>query len=298
MELRQLRYFVTVGETMSFSKAAQKLCVTQGTLSQQIKQLEGEIGSDLFERTSHKVELTEAGTELMQYARKTLDAAHECTQAAGDLRKGLRGTLHIGLTHSFKNLLKSTVRDFLKTYPDVRLNIHYGTATELLRLLREKKIDFFVAFKPLATHADLESIPLFASRLAVIMRRGHPLADRKSLTMDELRRHRIALPSGVLQSREAFERFVDLDMGGLNVCLEINDPIFLLEVISASNLLTIISTLAISYRSDLTAVPLEGVDGQMLGCVHRLNGAYVKKSAEEFTRMLVASAEIEKIMEK
>lgn len=297
MELRQLRYFAILAEELNFSRAAQKLCITQGTLSQQIKQLEWEIGADLFERSSHSVVLTEAGEELLQYAQKTIDAAHECSQVAGDLSKGLRGTLNIGVTHSFKHLLRSTVRDFIRQYPGVKLNICYSTATDLLAMLRERKIDFFVAFKPAAEYADVESVPLFASRLAVIMRRGHPLADMQSLSMEELRRHPIALPAGGLQSRKAFERFVDLDTADLDVRLVINDPNILIELVSATNLLSITSTLAISYRSDLIAIPLQGVERRMLGCVHRLQGAYVKRSAEIFTRMLVASAEVEKIGE-
>ena len=65
MELRQLKYFVKVAGNLSFSEAAKNLCVTQSTLSQQIKQLEGELGTQLFIRTSHSVELTEAGKELL-----------------------------------------------------------------------------------------------------------------------------------------------------------------------------------------------------------------------------------------
>lgn len=295
MELRQLKYFTVLAEELSFSRAAQKLFITQGTLSQQIKQLEGEIGADLFERSSHNVALTECGSELLQYARGTLDAAHECIQVAGDLRKGVRGTLNIGVTHSFKYLLRSTVKEFIKQYPGVKMNICYSTATDLLTMLRERKIDFFVAFKPAAQYADIESVPLFSSRLAVIMRRGHPLSDKKSLTMEELRRHPLALPAGELQSRKVFERFVDLDTANMKVSLEINDPNILLEIVSATNLLGITSTLAISYRNDLVAIPLEGAERQMQGCVHRLSGAYVKRSADIFTQMLVESAEIERI---
>lgn len=295
MELRQLKYFSVLAEELSFSRAAQKLCITQGTLSQQIRQLENEIGTPLFERTSHSVTITEAGMELQQYAQKTMDAAKECMEMAADLRKGVRGTLNIGVTHSFKNLLRSTVRDFIRQYPKVKMNICYSTATELLQMLRERQIDFFVAYKPAAVYADIESVPLFSSRLSVIMRQGHPLADRSSLSMEDLRRQRLALPSGALQARKAFDRFVNLDTEGLDVSLEVNDPNMLLEIVSATNLLTITSTLAISYRSDLTAVPLEGIEREMLGCVHRLQGAYVKRSAAVFTKMLVDSAEVERI---
>lgn len=296
MELRQLRYFTVLARELNFSRAADKLCITQGTLSQQIRQLESEIGSDLFERTSHSVTLTETGEELLQYAQKTLDAAHECGLVAGDLKKGLRGTLSIGVTHSFKHLLKGTVKEFIRMYPGVKLNICYSTATELLSMLRERAIDCFVAFKPAAKYDDVESVPLFKSRLCAIMRRSHPLAGKPSISMEELRLHPLALPAGGLQSRKVFERFVDLDTQGWNIRLEINDPNILIEVVSATSLLSVTSSLAISYRSDLVAVPIQGVDRQMLGCVHRLKDSYQKRSAALFTQMLVDSTEVERLL--
>ncbi|MDE7128161.1 MAG: LysR family transcriptional regulator, partial [Bacteroidales bacterium] len=75
MELRQLRYFVKAAGTLNFSEAAKSLYVTQSTLSQQIRQLENELGVQLFERNSHEVSLTDAGEELLPYAMKTLESA-------------------------------------------------------------------------------------------------------------------------------------------------------------------------------------------------------------------------------
>ncbi|MDE6158472.1 MAG: LysR family transcriptional regulator, partial [Muribaculaceae bacterium] len=78
MELRQLRYFVKVAETLSFSEAAKALYITQGTLSQQIKQLEAELGTQLFIRTSRSVCLTETGSVMLPYARRTIADADGC----------------------------------------------------------------------------------------------------------------------------------------------------------------------------------------------------------------------------
>lgn len=78
MELRQLKYFVKAAETLNFSDAAKALCITQSTLSQQIRQLEQDMSTPLFLRNSHTVTLTEAGSELLPYARRTLHAANAC----------------------------------------------------------------------------------------------------------------------------------------------------------------------------------------------------------------------------
>ena len=123
MELRQIKYFVAVAKTLNFSEAAKELFITQGTLSQQIKQLEDEIGSPLFDRTSHSVTLTEAGQEMLPLARHTLETSAECFQRISDLRKGVTGTLNIGLTTSFMGIMNNAMKLYQKAFPAVKLNI-------------------------------------------------------------------------------------------------------------------------------------------------------------------------------
>ena len=83
MELRQLRYFLKVAELLNFSEASKALFVTQSTLSQQIKQLETELDTTLFERNSHEVTLTEAGQKLVRYAQKVVVDADICRTLLG-----------------------------------------------------------------------------------------------------------------------------------------------------------------------------------------------------------------------
>ena len=110
MEIRQLKYFVKVAETLNFSEAARQLCVTQSTLSQQVKQLEFELGTRLLHRTSHSVTLTEAGMELMPYARDTIKASELCCARMADLTNMETGTLNIGVTYSFSPILTRSFR--------------------------------------------------------------------------------------------------------------------------------------------------------------------------------------------
>ena len=101
MELRQLRYFVNVAETNSFSVASRMLNITQSTLSQQIKQLENELGVILFERSSHHVCLTDVGEAFLPEARHTLHAADICIERMNDIRGLKAGCLHICLLYTF-----------------------------------------------------------------------------------------------------------------------------------------------------------------------------------------------------
>lgn len=296
MELRQLKYFVTVAKTLNFSEAARRLYITQGTLSQQIKQLEDELDSQLFARTSHSVTLTEAGEELLPLAQNALAASDVCRDKMTDLRKALSGTLSIGVTHSFSALLTDTVKDFLKKYPGVKLNIYYKTASELMEMVRRKEVDLSLAFKPIMEYDDIESEVLFKTELSAVMRRDHPLADRKSLTMDDVEKHGIVLPANGLQARKIFENFVGVDTRKLDVRVELNDPNIIMDIVQGTNLITLVSSLAAYYRPGLIAIPLEEGGHAMLGCVHRLKEGYRKRSAEVFLEMLRDTAHIERLV--
>ena len=97
MELRQLKYFVKSAEYLNFSVAAKHLYITQSTLSQQIKQLEYELGFELFLRNSRHIQLTEAGEEFLPFARKTILDAEDAVQRLYDLQHVKVGTLRVGV---------------------------------------------------------------------------------------------------------------------------------------------------------------------------------------------------------
>lgn len=297
MELRQLRYFTTVAEELNFSRAADKLFITQGTLSQQIRQLEGELGSELFTRTSHSVALTEAGAELLPLAKQTLEDSENCRLRMGDLRKALTGTLNIGVTHSFAGLLTGTVRAFLKEHPGVKLDIIYDTATNLHEMLRDGRLDLIIAFKPAVEYEGIVSEPLFSSELMAIMKKDHALSERQSVTMEEISKYGLVLPGSGLQARKAFERFINVDTSGLDVRIELNEPNIIMDILAHSSMVAVMSTLAIHYNPALTAVPIEGIQRTMVGCVHYLRDTYRKRSAAVFTKMLVEAAEVARIGE-
>ncbi len=296
MELRQLKYFVTVAQTRSFSEAARKLYITQGTLSQQIRQLEYELGSDVFQRNTHRVSLTEAGEELLPLAERTLLDAGQISTLMEELKTMATGTLNIGLTLTFRELLSSTLREFMKLHPGIQLRIYYKTASELIQMLLKREIDFALAYKPSQHYEGIESEVLFESDLSAILRKTHPLADRKILTFEDIDKYGVVLPASGLQSRKAFERFIDIDTSPLKVRMEINDPNIIMDMIQSSNLISILSGVAARYRENLTAIPLEGIQRTMLGCVHWLNDGYRKHSAETFIRLLRNSAQLRNIM--
>ncbi len=293
MELRQLYYFVKVAETLNFSEAARSLFVTQSTLSQQVKQLEEEFGTALFERDSHSVSLTENGSRLLPLAKRTLQDARDCINQIKDLQEMVSGELIVGVTYSFCPVLTETVKNFIDAYPGVKLRIVSKSSEELISMLRKREVDFVLAFKPNESYDDIESQILFDDRLSVILRNDHPLAGRSSLRMEDLQRQKIALPAKGLQARNALDKSIDIVGQNLNICIELNEINILLDIVQSSHVLTILSEATIYHHKDrLKAIPLEIPQNQMEGCIHVLRKAYRKRSAEAFVRLLRESNEI------
>lgn len=286
MELRQLKYFVRTAQTLNFSEAARSLYVSQSTLSQQIKALEDELGTVLFQRDSHSASLTQSGSLLLPLAIQTIQDSEACKAQVNDLKEMLTGELNIGVTYSFSHILTETVKNFVKEYPGVKLNIFYRNMAELMEALRHREVDLVLAFKPGQSYNEIESSNLFCDRLSVIMRKDHALARRKSISLEELKRHRLAIPAKGLQARNALEEYICIERSDLNVCLEINEANILLDIVEDNNLLTMLSEASIRGRDLLKAVPLDFPDNQMQGCVHTLKRVYHKRSAEVFVKML------------
>ena len=292
MELRQLKYFIRTAETLNFSEAARSLYITQSTLSQQIRTLEDELGSPLFIRDSHSVALTESGERMLPLARQTVIDAETCRSQIRDLQEGLTGTLNIGATYSFSPILIETINEFISKYPGVKVNITNRSMEELMEMLRRREVDFVLAFKPNVPYDEIESRSLFDDHLSVIMRMDHPLAEKDTLCIDDIRRNRLVIPAKGLQARNMIDKYFDFTGSESNVSLEINGVYSLLDVVERSNVLTILSGATIRDRRRLKAIPLDVPDNQMQGCVHVLKKTYQKRSTEAFIKMLRESLAI------
>ena len=292
MELRQQKYFIRVAECLNFSEAAKESCISQSTLSQQIKQLEQELGSELFLRNSRTVSLTEAGMELLPYARTTIKDADACIERIRDLKDILTGTMNIGVTYSFSPILTETIFSFIKKYPKVKLNIFYKPMSELMDMLRDRKVDFVLAFKPSAPMEGIESHILFQNYLAAIVSSTHSLASEKKVSLEQIAQHGIALPSKGLQARNMLDKVLERYNFNLKARIELNDPDILLNLVRQSNLVTVLAEASIHNERGVKAVPIDIPDNEMVGCVHTLEDSYRKHSMLEFIKMLCESVAV------
>ena len=176
MELRHLRYFVAVAEELHFGRAAKRLCITQQPLSRQIKDLEEELGVELFYRTKRTVRITEVGETFLKEARKTLKQADYSVKLVKQASQGKIGRITVGFTGSALNVvLPATVRQFKKLYPQVELTLKQLQTIEQVEALHAKQIDLGFLHPPIDDKTlILETI--YQERLVVALPDTHPLA--------------------------------------------------------------------------------------------------------------------------
>ena len=287
MELRQLKYFVKSAEYLNFSVAAKHLYITQSTLSQQIKQLEFELGFELFLRNSRHISLTEAGEEFLPFARKTIQDAEDGVQRLHDLQHVKAGKLRVGVTYSLSTVLTEGLLEFMKAYPDIKLEVCYKTVNELLALLKERELDFILSYKPIFDAPDVESMSLFENALALVVAKDHPLAAKKRIMIQELADIPLVLPSHDLQARMMLEKLIAGKDVALSSRLELNETNILLQMVSTGSYSTILSTSAVFGNSRFKAIPIDDPANVMEASLLRLKGAYQKAAAQEFVKILL-----------
>lgn len=186
MELRHLRYFVTLAEELHFGRAAQKLHIAQPPLSQQIRQLEVELGFDLFYRTKRSVELTTAGSVFLQEVQQIFKLLDTAIQSGKKASRGELGKLVIGFVSSAAyNILPLALRSHRECFADVSLELREMTTSEQLQQLQTGTID--VGFlRPPITSEDLDLEIIYQESLIVALPENHRFADRETISLATL----------------------------------------------------------------------------------------------------------------
>jgi DNA-binding transcriptional LysR family regulator len=168
MELRQLRYFVTVAEELHFGRAAVRLNIVQPAVSQQVARLERELGLQLLDRSSRHVRLTGDGERMVREARAVLSAADRAGEVAAELASGRSGVLRIGTAPGLRDRLERGLTALRTNTPNLEIQLSSGSTAEYLTALRSGELD--IAFvRGEVTAADLQVIELWRDPLSVLV---------------------------------------------------------------------------------------------------------------------------------
>lgn len=298
MEIRQVRYFVMVAQTGSFSQAAKELFISQSTLSQQIQQLENEVGVKLLERNTRKVTLSEYGQEFLPYAKNLIYDAEACLGSIMDVRNMATGKLVIGVTYTFSSVMVDVLKEFIRDYPGIRLSIRTALMEELMDMLERNEIDLALSYDPGHKYDNIESTELFRSSICVISRDTHPLAQKVSISLEELSRLKLALPVSGMQARDKFDSVLAEKGIKMNIAVEVNDMQILQKLVRDTELVTVFSRNAIKNSVGLKALEIENIQGETVGCCHTIKGRYKSIAAREFIRRLRESYYFSNALEK
>lgn len=193
MELRHLRYFVAVAEEENVSRAALKLHVSQPGLSRQIRDLEGEIGLQLFERGAKSLRLTAAGRTFLREARAVLQRAEEAVKKARATAGGVPGGIQVGYAPSLTiQILPQALREFQARFPRARVALHDLSTEEMVTQLRKQKLHVALMVQPgprMMRGLNYKALAVYPIRAAVAP--GHSLANAKSVTLLQLAQERL-----------------------------------------------------------------------------------------------------------
>lgn len=195
MELRVLRYFLTVAKEQSFTKAAEQLHITQPTLSRQLAALEEELGTELFQRGGRSITLTDEGLLLKRRALEILDLENRTVEEIKGTEEVIEGVVTVGCGEfAAVETLAKICQEFKKKYPGVQIALHTGTADTILEMMNKGLVDVGLFLEPVSTE-NLEYIRIPESDQWVVgMRPEDPLARKEMITKKDLAGLPLILP--------------------------------------------------------------------------------------------------------
>jgi LysR family transcriptional regulator, hydrogen peroxide-inducible genes activator len=193
MDIRQLRYFVSVVNAGSFTKAAEQLGITQPSLSQQIRALEKAVGNPLFERLGRSIRLTVHGQALLQPAMGILQRVEEANHTIARLNDGVRGQLRVGIIPTvMPYLIAPNIRGFLDRFSDVQLCLVEETTSHLIQQLQSGDLDLAICGLPVRNQ-DIVCSEFLREPLFLAVPEDHPFAKQEKVSAHDLRNERFLL---------------------------------------------------------------------------------------------------------
>ncbi|MGW7056306.1 LysR family transcriptional regulator [Streptomyces sp. NPDC054887] len=235
MELRHLEYFVAVAEECHFTRAAQRLMVSQSGLSASVRELERELGTALFARTTRSVGLTDAGRALLAEARRTLAAARAAKDAVAAVQGLLRGTLTVGTEQCIAGVhVPGLLARFHQRHPQVEIRLRQAGSAQLIEEVGSGRLDLAFAIDCGDTPRTVRTLPLTDEPMLLLCHPDHALGDAGEVSWHELRDEPfIDFHSDWGPRRVGDAAFAAAGVGR-QVSLEVNDVHSLLELVRES----------------------------------------------------------------
>ena len=168
MNTSQLKNFISVAQTLNYSETAKSAYISQPALTKQINKLESELGVKLFDRSKHGVSLTYAGEEFYKYAVDILDGIRQAENRMDSISAGQTGFLKISSVYGMETLIAGAMERYHDRYPEIQLNLLYGTGTSQIMTIRKMSYDIFFSFSNLLdSFPEICQLPVASDRFAI-----------------------------------------------------------------------------------------------------------------------------------
>ena len=295
MELRQLAVFVAVAEEGSFTRAADRLHVVQSAVSASVRNLERELGASLFDRSTHRVALTDAGEALLPEARATLTAATAARDAVDAVRGGVRGTVLLG-TMQAQGMraigIPELLAGFRHDHPLVQVHIRHaaGGSTEMATQVREGRLD--LAFVSLAANElpGVELTPLSREPMMVLAPATHQLAKRTSIPIAALADEPLAeFPVGWGLRMVSDRAFASAGVTR-SIAFEVNDTASVIEFVRHGLALSLLPTSFVGDRRGLAFIPIRGPVPEFRTAIAAPSNRRLSAAAQALLQAITAQA--------
>ena len=270
MDVNTLQAFAAVVETQSFSRAAERIHITQPAMSKRIAALENHLGTALFHRGGRRIQLTEAGEAFLPSAKRIIDELHHSRELLSNLDGTVGGRLRIGTSHHIGlHRLPPVLRSFSERYPAVELDIHFMDSEEACAGVAEGELELAVATLPESPFRQLVTHHIWHDPLDFVVGPTHPLAASTHNDLADLAAHRAIMPSRGTVTREV----LDKALLPHNLRIDVNMETNYLETIKMMVSVGLgWSLLPRSMCEGLHALPIEGLSlERKLGIAWREN---------------------------
>ncbi|TCK75642.1 LysR family transcriptional regulator [Acidipila rosea] len=256
-ELRHIRAFLKIAKTRNFTRAANDLHVSQSALTVQVQQLEESLGVRLFDRNKRGVMLTAAGKDVFGPLQRLFHDAQTIVEHARDLSSASTGFVSIAaLPTVCAGPLPELVRSFLESFPGIRVQISDVIAERVREAVLKREVDFGIGTLH-GRDAELRATPLFQDHLVVFTPPGHPLSEKRTVTLREASAHGLILPGRESSVREAVEAIAHRERLLLDIRYETNFMPTALAFVRANLGIAILpETAAGTDTSDFSMIPL------------------------------------------
>ncbi|TVQ84447.1 MAG: LysR family transcriptional regulator [Chromatiaceae bacterium] len=264
---RRLQVFHTVARLLSFTKAAEALHMTQPAVTFQVRQLEEQFNTRLFDRTHNRISLTDAGQRVFEYADRIFELYSEMENAVRELTGEISGALTIGASTTIAEyMLPTLLGDFNARYPEVTIHLKVSNSEGIVSMVENNSIDLGVVESPVG-NKNLVVETCKQDELVVIVPPGHPLAGTGSLTFERVIEYPFICREEGSGTREVINDYLERQQGGagcLKVAMELGSPEALKGAVEAGMGVSVVSKATVQKELRLGTLVTRTLDPPLL----------------------------------